>query len=285
MRILRLGPIGEEVPAVVDPDGIVRDIRSITDEIDGAFLASGGLDAVRSALRSERTLPVLQTDGVRVGAPIAKPEKIICIGLNYRGHAAETGQEVPTEPMVFMKAPNAMCGPYDAIHIPRGGERVDWEVELGVVVGRRCRYLADEDEALASIAGYTISHDVSEREFQLKRGGQFTKGKSCETFNPLGPWLVTPDEVGDTASLTLRTWVNGEIKQDGSTDDLVFGVAHLVHYLSQFMVLESGDVITTGTPSGVGHGRKPREYLKAGDVVELEIERLGRQRSPVIAAP
>lgn len=285
MRILRLGPIGEEVPAVMDPDGIVRDIRSITDEIDGAFLASGGLDAVRSALRSERTLPVLQTDGVRVGAPIAKPEKIICIGLNYRGHAAETGQEVPTEPMVFMKAPNAMCGPYDAIHIPRGGERVDWEVELGVVVGRRCRYLADEDEALASIAGYTISHDVSEREFQLKRGGQFTKGKSCETFNPLGPWLVTPDEVGDTASLTLRTWVNGEIKQDGSTDDLVFGVAHLVHYLSQFMVLESGDVITTGTPSGVGHGRKPREYLKAGDVVELEIERLGRQRSPVIAAP
>lgn len=284
MRILRLGPIGEEVPAVMDPDGIVRDIRSITDEIDGAFLAAGGLDAVRSALRSERTLPVLQTDGVRVGAPIAKPEKIICIGLNYRGHAAETGQEVPTEPMVFMKAPNAMCGPYDAIHIPRGGERVDWEVELGVVIGRRCRYLADEDEARASIAGYTISHDVSEREFQLKRGGQFTKGKSCETFNPLGPWLVTPDEVGDTASLTLRTWVNGEIKQDGSTDDLVFGVAHLVHYLSQFMVLESGDVITTGTPSGVGHGRKPREYLKAGDVVELEIERLGRQRSPVIAA-
>jgi 2-keto-4-pentenoate hydratase/2-oxohepta-3-ene-1,7-dioic acid hydratase in catechol pathway len=284
MRILRLGPVGAERPAVIDAEGTTRDISSLTADIDGAFLSSGGLDAVRSALESG-SLPAMETDGVRVGAPIAKPEKIVCIGLNYRGHAAETGQDVPAEPMVFLKAPNAMCGPYDAIHVPRGGDQVDWEVELGVVIGRRCRYLADEAEALSSVAGYTISHDVSERGFQLKRGGQFTKGKSCETFNPLGPWLVTPDEVGDTGRLGLRTWVNGSIKQDGSTDDFVFGVAQVVHYLSQFMVLEPGDLITTGTPAGVGHGRKPREYLGAGDTVELEIDQLGRQRSVVVTAP
>jgi 2-keto-4-pentenoate hydratase/2-oxohepta-3-ene-1,7-dioic acid hydratase in catechol pathway len=216
---------------------------------------------------------------VRFGSPISKPEKIICIGLNYRDHARETGSAIPAEPIVFMKAPNCVVGPNDEILVPRGSTQTDWEVELGVVIGSRARYLTSPDESRDVIAGYCLSHDVSEREYQLERGGQWDKGKSCETFNPLGPWLVTADEITNPQSLDLRLSVNGVSRQDGSTSDMIFDVNYLVWYLSQFMVLEPGDLINTGTPAGVSLGHDDVPFLSKGDVVELFIDGLGYQRS------
>ncbi len=263
---------------VMDGAGRLRDIGE--PEIDGAFLASGGVARVREALERD-ALPVIDAEGLRIGAPIARPGKIVCIGLNYSDHAAESGAEVPSEPVVFMKAANTMVGPYDEVLVPRGSVKTDWEVELAVVIGKPARYLGSREEALDVIAGYAVANDVSEREFQLERGGQWDKGKSCETFNPLGPWLVTPDEVGDPQSLAMKLTVNGEVRQDGDTKNMIFDVAEIVRYLSQFMVLEPGDLINTGTPAGVAMGRPDKPYLRAGDVVELEIEGLGRQRQTV----
>ncbi|MFG1974631.1 fumarylacetoacetate hydrolase family protein [Nonomuraea fuscirosea] len=278
MKLLRVGPVGHERPVVMDDDGKLREIGE--PEIDGAFFVSGGVARVREALE-RGDLPVVEEEGLRVGAPVARPGKIVCIGLNYSDHAAESGAEVPEEPVVFMKASNTMVGPYDEVLVPRGSVKSDWEVELAVVIGREARYLRSREEALDVIAGYAISNDVSEREFQLERGGQWDKGKSCETFNPLGPWLVTADEVSDPQRLAMRLWVNGELRQDGDTKNMIFDVAEVVRYLSQFMVLEPGDVINTGTPAGVAMGMPGQPYLRAGDVMELEIEGLGRQRQTV----
>lgn len=278
MHLLRLGPCGAERPAV-HADGVTYDLGPLTPDLTGAFLAADGLARTRAALAAGE-LPVLAVaDGTRVGAPIARPGKIVCIGLNYRDHAAESGAEIPTEPVVFLKAPNTVVGPQDEVLIPRRSVSTDWEVELGVVLGARASYLESDEEAAACVAGYVLSHDVSEREFQLARGGTWDKGKSCDTFNPLGPWLVPADEVGDVQDLALRLWVNGELRQNGNTKDMIFGVAEVVRYLSQFMVLEPGDLINTGTPAGVALGHPdPKPYLRAGDVVELEIDGLGRQR-------
>ncbi|MGV9308656.1 fumarylacetoacetate hydrolase family protein [Nonomuraea sp. NPDC003727] len=278
MKLLRVGPVGQERPAVMDAGGSLYDIGE--PEIDGAFLASGGVARVRAALE-RGDLPVIDAEGLRVGPPIARPGKIVCIGLNYSDHAAETGATPPAEPVVFMKAPNTVVGPDDGILVPRGSVKTDWEVELAVVIGLTCRYLESREDALAAIAGYAISNDVSEREFQLERGGQWDKGKSCETFNPLGPWLVTADEVGDPQDLGMRLWVNGELRQNGNSKNMIFDVAEIVRYLSAFMVLEPGDVINTGTPAGVALGLPGQPYLRAGDVVELEIDGLGRQRQTV----
>ncbi|MEV5570112.1 fumarylacetoacetate hydrolase family protein [Spirillospora sp. NPDC052269] len=279
MKLLRVGPAGAERPATLTEDGTLLDLSEITDDIDGAFLASGGLERTRRAI-DVGGLPVL--DGTeRVGAPLARPPKVVCVGLNYRDHAEETGAELPAEPVVFMKAANTVVGPRDQVMIPRGSVKTDYEVELAVVLGGRARYLDSPAQARELIAGYAISNDVSERAFQLERGGTWDKGKSCETFNPLGPWLVTADEIPDPQNLALRLWVNGGLRQDGSTKDMVFGVDHIIWYLSQFMVLDPGDVINTGTPAGVALGRPGEPYLRAGDVVELEIEGLGRQRQAV----
>jgi 2-keto-4-pentenoate hydratase/2-oxohepta-3-ene-1,7-dioic acid hydratase in catechol pathway len=274
MRLARIGDRGQERPAVWD-GAAWRDLTGIANDIDAAFIATG-LDRARKALRAD-PLPEIEAAD-RFGPPLADIGKIICIGLNYRDHAAETGAVEPTEPVVFMKAPDTVVGPYDEILIPRGSTRTDWEVELGVVIGATARYLADPEDASSHIAGYVLSHDVSEREFQLERGGQWDKGKNCETFNPMGPWLVTRDEVGDPKALGLRLWVNGELRQNGNTKDMIFAVPQVVWYLSQFMTLHPGDVINTGTPAGVALGLPDHPYLRSGDVVELEIDGLGRQR-------
>ncbi len=250
MRLLRVGRPGGERPCVLRDDGSVVDVSGVVDDVDGAFLAGNGPQRVREALASGADLPVVDTAAERIGPCVARPPKVICIGLNYVDHAEESGQPVPTEPVVFSKAANTVVGPYDDVRIPRGSEKTDWEVELGVVIGREARYLEDEAAAREVVAGYTVSHDVSERAFQLERGGQWVKGKSCETFNPLGPWLVTADEVPDPQALALSLTLNGERVQSGSTADMIFGVDHVVWYLSQFMVLEPGDLINTGTPSG-----------------------------------
>ena len=221
--------------------------------------------------------------GERIGAPIARPHQILCIGLNYRDHAAETGQAVPTEPILFTKSPNTLIGPYDDVRIPRGSTKTDWEVELGVVIGKRASYLDDEAAANEAIAGYVVVNDVSERAFQIERGGQWSKGKSAETFNPAGPWLVTRDEIPDVSALGMTLDVNGTRRQTGSTSTMVFSPAFIVHYLSQFLVLEPGDLINTGTPPGVGMGFDPPIWLQPGDVMELSIDRLGRQRQTVVA--
>jgi len=220
----------------------------------------------------------------RWSSPVTRPGKVICIGLNYSDHARESGMAVPEEPIVFLKAANTVVGAYDDVLIPRASVKTDWEVELGVVVGRAARYVESAAAAAAHIGGFCISHDVSERAFQLERGGQWTKGKSCDTFNPLGPWVATPDEVADPADLGMSLKVNGEFRQRGNTATMIFDPAHLIHYLSQFMTLEPGDLISTGTPPGVGLGMKPPQYLKAGDVVELEIEGLGKQRQTFVNA-
>ena len=274
MKLARIGAPGQERPAGLDGAGRWRDLSSVLDELDSRAVADG-LPEVRAALAGDG-LPVIDEPG-RFGPPLADPGKIVCIGMNYRDHAAETGAPVPAEPVLFLKAPDTVVGPDDEVLVPRGSTRTDWEVELAVVIGRTARYLADPADALACVAGYAISHDVSEREFQLERGGQWDKGKNCETFNPFGPWLVTADEVPDPQALGLRLWVNDELKQNGNTADMVFGVDHLVWYLSQFMVLHPGDVINTGTPAGVALGAPGTPYLAAGDVVALEIDGLGRQ--------
>ncbi len=280
MRFARLGAVGSEIPTVV-VDGVHLDLRGVADDIGPGFFATDGPGRVAAAL-AEGSLPALEgADDLRVGAPVSRPGKVVCIGLNYRDHAAETGAQIPGEPVVFMKDPSTVVGPFDTVLVPRGSTKTDWEVELGVVIGSTARYLASEEEALGCVAGYVVSHDVSEREFQLERGGQWDKGKSCETFNPLGPVLVTPDEVVDPQDLGLWLSVNGVSRQDGSTSNMVFSVAHVVWYLSQFMVLEPGDVVNTGTPAGVALGLPGNPYLRAGDVVELGITGLGTARQPV----
>ncbi|QYN16641.1 fumarylacetoacetate hydrolase family protein [Amycolatopsis sp. DSM 110486] len=280
MQLVRLGAAGEERPFVRAGDGTLYDLSRLTADVDGAFLAADGLARVAAALEAGE-LPAAgpETASLRVGPPLASPGKVLCIGMNYRRHAEETGAAVPTEPVLFMKAPDVIVGPDDDVLIPRRSTSTDWEVELGVVIGKQARYLDSVEEALQYVAGYVVSNDVSEREFQLHRGGQWDKGKNCETFNPLGPALVTADEVPDPQDLGLRTWVNGKKVQDSSTKDMVFTVAEIIHYLSQFMVLRPGDLINTGTPEGVALGQpEPKPYLREGDVVELEIDGLGRQR-------
>ncbi|WP_062210396.1 fumarylacetoacetate hydrolase family protein [Streptomyces sp. NBRC 109706] len=284
MRLMRVGEVGRERPVLVAPDGPgYYDLRPVTDDIDGAFLAALSEDP--GLLPELSLLPRTEIEGERVGAPVARPSAVVCVGQNYAAHAVESGAAPPQQPIIFYKSPNTVVGPSDDVLIPRGSLRTDWEVELAVVIGRRARYLASVDEALAHVAGYTISNDVSERAYQLdESGGQWSKGKSCETFNPLGPVLVTPDEVPDPQRLGLRSWVNGEPRQDSRTSDMIFSVAVLVHHLSQYLVLEPGDIINTGTPEGVAlSGRFP--YLQPDDVVELEIEGLGRQRSVLRPAP
>jgi 2-keto-4-pentenoate hydratase/2-oxohepta-3-ene-1,7-dioic acid hydratase in catechol pathway len=278
MKLLRIGPAGGERPAALADDGTVHDASAIApDDFGPRFLADGGLERLADAL-AQGELPAIDVGGQRIGAPITRPGKVVCIGLNYADHAAESGMALPEEPVVFFKASNTVVGPFDEVLLPIGSEKTDWEVELGVVIGAPARYLEDEAAAEAVIAGYCISNDISERAFQLERGGQWVKGKSCETFNPLGPWLVTPDEVGDVDSLRMWLEVNGERVQDGTTRTMVFGVRHLVWYLSQFMVLEPGDLINTGTPAGVGLGFDPPRYLREDDVMELSIDGLGTQR-------
>jgi 2-keto-4-pentenoate hydratase/2-oxohepta-3-ene-1,7-dioic acid hydratase in catechol pathway len=284
VKLARVGPPGRERPVAVVDDGRLVDLYEAVPEVDGAFLAGDGPQRVRELLAAG-SLTSREPAGARFGPPVARPGKVVCIGLNYHDHAAETGQATPAEPVVFLKASDTVVGPYDEVLVPRGSRKTDWEVELGVVIGRTARYLDSAADGLACVAGYAVSHDVSEREFQLERGGQWDKGKSCETFNPLGPWLVTADEVPDPQALRLRLWVNGELKQDGTTADMVFGVGELVRYLSHFMTLYPGDVINTGTPAGVALGQPdPKPYLRAGDTVELEIDGLGRQRQTLGAA-
>ncbi|KOV83160.1 fumarylacetoacetate hydrolase family protein [Nocardia sp. NRRL S-836] len=275
MRLLRVGDPGTEIPVVLDDAGQARDLRPVTSEISGDFLADGGVARVRAALAG---LPELDVTGLRIGAPVARPGALVCIGLNYSDHAAETSAQPPSEPVVFMKNTNTVVGPNDTVLIPRKSTKTDYEVELAVVLGATARYLDSPADAAGVIAGYAVSDDVSEREFQIERGGQWTKGKSCETFNPLGPWLVTADEVGDPQALGLRLSVNGELRQDGNTKNMVFGVHHVIWYLSQFMVLEPGDVVNTGTPAGVALGVNDFGYLREGDTVEVSVDRLGVQR-------
>jgi 2-keto-4-pentenoate hydratase/2-oxohepta-3-ene-1,7-dioic acid hydratase in catechol pathway len=271
MRYLRVGPAGAERP-VASADGRHYDLSGVTADITGDFLAAGGVSTVDG-------LPALDIAGLRIGAPIARPGVVLCIGQNYAAHAAESGATPPEVPIMFYKAPNTVVGPYDDVLIPRGSVKTDWEVELGVVIGRTARYLDSPAAAADHIAGYVLSNDVSERDYQLAvSGGQWSKGKSCETFNPLGPWLVTPDEVPDAGRLRLRSWVGEAPRQDSSTADMIFDVAYLIWHLSQYTVLEPGDLINTGTPEGVAlSGRFP--YLRSGDVMEVEIAGLGRQRS------
>ena len=275
MKLARLGPEGQETPVVVTDTG-TYDLSSVVFDLTGEFFASGGLDRVRDALATDE-LPRMEAEGLRVGPPIARPSAVICIGMNYAAHAAESGAAPPERPVLFLKTPNTVGGPDDAVQIPRDSVKTDWEVELAIVIGRRTSYLDSPAESLQHIAGFTICDDLSERMFQLEiSGGQWSKGKSCRGFTPTGPWLVTPDEV-DHTNLRLQSWVNGEPRQDSRTADLIFGVEEIVYQLSQYMVLEPGDLVLTGTPEGVAlSGRFP--YLQAGDVVELEIEGLGRQR-------
>lgn len=280
MKLARVGPVGEERPVIVDGDRLL-DLAPVTSDVDGEFLATGGIERAGVALRDGRLDELVADTPLRRGAPVARPPKVLCIGLNYARHAAESGAEPPSEPVVFAKMPYTVVGPDDDVLMPRGGDRTDYEVELAVVIGATARYLATPEAALDVVAGYAVSNDVSERTFQLERGGQWVKGKSCETFNPLGPWLVTRDEISDPQSLGMSLWVNGERRQHSSTTDMIFGVAHVVWYLSQFLVLEPGDVINTGTPEGVALGSDDIPYLRAGDVMELEIEGLGRQRQVV----
>ncbi|KAB1986766.1 fumarylacetoacetate hydrolase family protein [Streptomyces triticiradicis] len=279
MKLLRVGTAGAERPALLDAEGTLRDLSGLVPDIDGALLADeAALGRIRSAAAAGE-LPALDAEGLRVGPPVARIGKVVCIGLNYHDHARETGAEPPAEPVIFFKAADTVVGPDDTVLVPRGSVKTDWEVELAVVIGRTARYLESDEEALAHVAGYAVAHDVSEREFQIERGGTWDKGKNCETFNPLGPWLVTPDEVPDPQALSLRLWVNGELKQDGTTAEQIFPVAEVVRYVSRFMTLYPGDVINTGTPAGVALGRpEPKPFLRAGDVVELEIGGLGRQR-------
>ncbi len=278
MKLMRVGQPGQEKPAILDAEGKIRDLSAHVKDIGGDAISPQGLKKIAAIDLS--TLPVLNED--RIGACVAGTGKFICIGLNFSDHAAETGATVPPEPVIFMKATSAIVGPNDNVTIPRGSEKTDWEVELGVVIGKTAKYVSEAD-ALDYVAGYCVSHDVSERAFQTERAGQWTKGKSCDTFGPIGPWLVTKEEITDPQNLGMWLKVNGQTMQDGSSKTMVYGVAHVVSYLSQFMSLHPGDVISTGTPPGVGMGLKPPRYLKAGDVVELGIEGLGSQKQTFVA--
>lgn len=278
MRLIRFGAKGQEKPGLL-VEGKRRDVSAWFHDWDAAFFAAQGLQKLAHKLSSASVAGLPEVaEGVRWAAPVARPGKIVCVGLNYSDHAKESGMEVPKEPVLFMKAANTMVGPDDDVLIPRGSTKTDWEVELGLVIGTEARYLESREQAELCIAGYCLSHDVSERDFQLERGGQWSKGKSCDTFNPLGPWLATREEVPDALNLNMRLSVNGQVRQSGNTGTMVHVPAELVRYISQFMTLEPGDLISTGTPPGVGLGMKPPTYLKAGDIVELEIDELGKQR-------
>jgi len=281
MKFARLGDPGAEIPVLVDGDRHL-DLRSVTSDVDGDFLASDFRERVTAALDAGALPEVPDAASLRIGSPISRPSAVICIGQNYAAHARESGAEPPTVPILFLKTPNTVVGPNDAVTIPRGSEKTDWEVELGVVIGARAAYLDSPEEADAHIAGYVVANDVSERTFQMEvSGGQWSKGKIAPGFNPTGPWLVTPDEV-DVQNLRLRSWVNGEPRQDSDTSDMIFDVRVIVHHLSQCVTLEPGDLILTGTPQGVAFGGK-FPYLKAGDVVDIEIEGLGHQRQEFVA--
>ena len=279
MKLLRHGTVGAEKPGLMHTDGTIRDLTGLVPDIGGAVISDTGLAMLRGM--DAATLPIVDAN-TRLGPCVAGTGKFICIGLNYADHAAESGLAVPPEPVIFMKATSAICGPNDPIIIPRTSVKTDWEVELAVIIGKKAKYLTAAD-ALTYVAGYAVANDVSERSFQAERAGQWTKGKSCDNFGQLGPWLVTRDEVADPQALSMWLKVNGVSRQDGSTRTMVYGVAFVVAYLSQFMTLHPGDVISTGTPPGVGMGMKPPQFLKAGDVVELGIARLGSQRQAVVA--
>ena len=279
MKLLRHGPSGQERPGISDAEGKIRDLSGKIDDIDGDKLSPAKLKELAAIDIS--SLPVVEGNP-RLGVPVARIGKFIAVGLNFSDHAAESGLPVPQEPVVFTKAISSITGPNDNVTIPRGSKKTDWEVELGVVIGTRASYVT-KDNALAHVAGYVVVNDVSEREYQIERGGTWDKGKGCDTFGPIGPWLVAADEVGDVQNLSMWLDVNGERKQTGTTATMIFDVATLVSYISEFMTLEPGDVITTGTPPGVGLGMKPPVYLKAGDEVTLGIEGLGEQRQRVIA--
>jgi 2,4-diketo-3-deoxy-L-fuconate hydrolase len=283
VRLARIGAPGAERAVVLVTDDTYVDVTDEVGDFNEAFFGGGGMTQLGQIVAG-RLSEATALAGQRIGSPIARPHQILCIGLNYSDHAAETGQAVPDEPILFNKSPNCIVGPNDDVKIPRLSEKTDWEVELGIVIGQRCRYLPDEDAARAAIAGYVLVNDVSERAFQMEHGGQWVKGKSAETFNPTGPWLATPDEFDDVEDLDMWLEVNGVRRQTGTTSTMIFKPAFLVHYLSQFMVLEPGDLINTGTPPGVGLGFKPPVFLSVGDVMELGIEGLGRQRQQLIAA-
>jgi 2-keto-4-pentenoate hydratase/2-oxohepta-3-ene-1,7-dioic acid hydratase in catechol pathway len=279
MKLLRYGPAGAEKPGILDRDGKIRDLSGSIRDLDGDALSPASLDRLRRL--DPQTLPLV-AGNPRIGPCVARVPKFVAIGLNYRDHAAETGAAIPKEPIIFMKATSCICGPYDDVIIPQGSQKTDWEVELGVVIGTTARYVAMTD-APRHIAGYCIVNDVSEREFQIERGGQWTKGKSADTFGPIGPWLVTADEVPNPGALRLWTEVNGKRMQDGTTSNLIFPVDHLVSYVSHFMTLMPGDVIATGTPAGVGLGMKPPQFLKPGDRMRLSVEGLGEQEQRLVA--
>ena len=283
MKLIRVGAVGSEKPGVLISDLHYVDVSDLVVDFNEAFFENANLHDLQSEVeRRMSSGGSVELGSQRLGAPIARPHQIICIGLNYADHAAETNTESPSEPIIFTKSPNTIIGPNDDVRIPRHSVKTDWEVELGVVVGKRARYLESEDSAMEHIAGYMLVNDISEREFQLERQGQWSKGKSSETFNPAGPFLVTRDEMLDSSNLSMKLWVNGELKQNSSTAQMVYGPAFLVHYLSQFLVLEPGDLINTGTPPGVGLGQKPPVYLKRGDSMRLEIQGLGSAKQRVI---
>jgi 2-keto-4-pentenoate hydratase/2-oxohepta-3-ene-1,7-dioic acid hydratase in catechol pathway len=279
MKLLRYGPVGQEKPGLLDRDGKIRDLSGVVRDIDGETLAPAALDRLRRL--DAATLPLV-SGTPRIGPCVGSVPKIVAIGLNYRLHAQEAGMPIPTEPIFFMKATTSICGPNDDVIIPKGSQKTDYEVELGIVIGRTARYV-DIKDVKNHIAGYCVVNDVSEREFQIERGGQWTKGKSCDTFCPLGPWLVTADEVADAGKLQVSTDVNGERRQNSNTADLIFGIEHIVSYVSQFMTLLPGDVIPTGTPSGVAMGFKPPRFLKPGDTMRVAVEGLGEQNSRLVA--
>lgn len=283
MKLCRIGSKGKERPMVAVTDTTFVDVSDVVVDFNPYFFSSGGLNLLKDIVpeRLAKGL-LLRNFDERIGAPISSPQQIICIGLNYADHATETGAEIPPEPIIFTKAPNTLVGPNDAIKIPKGSSKTDWEIELGVVIKKQARYLESPEQASNHIAGYILVNDVSEREFQLERQGQWTKGKSCETFNPAGPFLATVDEIDNILDLSMSLSVNGQNMQNSSTRQMIYTPAFLIHYLSQFMVLEAGDLINTGTPAGVGLGKKPQRFLKPGDLVELEIEGLGRQCQKII---
>ncbi|MGR6921325.1 fumarylacetoacetate hydrolase family protein [[Actinomadura] parvosata] len=282
MYLMRIGAPGAEKPVVRVDDLHYIDVSDVTPDFDEKFFAAGGPALLAERVATGELRELREFAGERIGAPIARPHQILCIGLNYSDHAAETGQAVPDEPILFTKSPNTLVGPNDDVRIPRGSTKTDWEVELGIVIGRRTSYLDSVEEARDCIAGYCVVNDVSERAFQMERGGQWSKGKSAETFNPAGPWLVTPDEIADVRNLGMWLDVNGVRRQTGTTKTMIFDPYVIVHHLSQFMVLEPGDLINTGTPPGVGMGHDPQIWLQPGDVMELGIDGLGSQRQQVV---
>jgi 2-keto-4-pentenoate hydratase/2-oxohepta-3-ene-1,7-dioic acid hydratase in catechol pathway len=284
MKLMRLGPAGHEKPVVRVDENTYVDVSDITPDFDERFFGAGGMLGLEAVVAERVGAGAVHPFGdQRVGAPIARPHQILCIGLNYSDHAAESGMPVPDEPILFTKSPNTLVGPNDDVRMPRGATKLDWEVELGIVIGKRTSYLDSPEQARDHIAGYVVANDVSERAFQIERGGQWSKGKSAETFNPTGPWLATPDELDDVMNLGMWLDVNGQRRQTGTTSTMVFDPWFIVHYLSQFLVLEPGDLINTGTPPGVGLGMTPPTYLQVGDVMTLGIDGLGEQRQTVIA--